>query len=38
MHVTVLQEDCSLYAIVGLSYLWQLLFTKFDLQVHVDKG
>ncbi|KAJ8580540.1 hypothetical protein M405DRAFT_869396 [Rhizopogon salebrosus TDB-379] len=38
MHVTVLQEDCSRYAIVGLPYLWQLLFTKFDLQVHVDKG
>ncbi|KAJ8586576.1 hypothetical protein M405DRAFT_795392 [Rhizopogon salebrosus TDB-379] len=38
MHVTVLQEDCSRYAIVGLSYLWQLFFTKFDLKVHVDEG
>jgi hypothetical protein len=34
MHVTVLQEDCSCYAIVGLSYLRQLFFTKFDLKVH----
>jgi hypothetical protein len=38
MHVTVLQEDCSRYAIVGLFYLWQLFFTKFDLKVHVDEG
>jgi hypothetical protein len=38
MHVTMLQEDCSCYAIVGLFCLRQLFFATFDLKVQVGKG
>jgi hypothetical protein len=37
LHVTMLQEDCSRYAIVGLFYFRQLFFVKFDLKLHADK-
>jgi len=29
---------CSRYVNVGLFYLRQLFFAKFDLKVHIDKG
>jgi hypothetical protein len=37
MHVTMLQEDCNRYAIVGLFYFRQLFFVKFDLKLHPIK-
>jgi hypothetical protein len=42
MHVAMLQEDCSRYAInivgLGLFYLQQRFFAKFGLEAHVGKG
>lgn len=35
---SLLNMFCSRYVNVGLFYLRQLFFAKFDLKVHTDKG